>query len=162
MPFLGQNFRHLHHPNYSFIHETGQNYPSSSSISVQEPVLSNKSQRITLTKHRCSQARRPFVLASAGTEILDISLNISNLRKKLLEKIHNMKLISRTDIFHTLWLWCIEIDNGIHISPFVVSPVVSLCNHPASFLSRLTVDHGWVVQNSISNLINWTWDKCQD
>jgi hypothetical protein len=29
-------------------------------------------------------------------------------------------------------------------------------------LSRLTVDHGWVVQNSISNLINWTWDKCQD
>jgi hypothetical protein len=30
------------HPNHSLIHETGQNYPSSPSISVQKPVLSQK------------------------------------------------------------------------------------------------------------------------
>jgi hypothetical protein len=38
------------HPNYSLIHETGQNYPSSPSISDQKPGLSKKNpQRITLT-----------------------------------------------------------------------------------------------------------------
>jgi hypothetical protein len=45
MPFKKNLFKFsviFMHPNHSIVHKTGQNYPSSPTISVQEPVLAKK------------------------------------------------------------------------------------------------------------------------
>jgi hypothetical protein len=48
------------HPNQSLIHETGQSYPSSPSISVQKPGLSQKKpQRITAYGYVMKTLPRP-------------------------------------------------------------------------------------------------------